>query len=108
MSYMLLIVEPTGQRAERTEAQGREAYGRMKAFGDALRAQGKLKAVESLAGMGEAVRVSRARCIASPAPVAAIKRRYPSCQEGISPSTAATVTRPRALAAARAGNLGDT
>lgn len=60
MSYMLLIVEPTGQRAERTEAQGREAYGRMKAFGDALRAQGKLKAVESLAGMGDAVRVSRA------------------------------------------------
>ncbi len=60
MSYMLLIIEPAGQRAERTEAQGREVYARMQAFGDTLRAQGKLKAVESLAGMGDAVRVSQA------------------------------------------------
>lgn len=60
MSYMLLIIEPTGQRAERTEAQGREVYARMQAFGDALRAQGKLKAVESLEGMNNAVRVSQA------------------------------------------------
>ncbi|MBX3611557.1 MAG: dehydrogenase [Hydrogenophaga sp.] len=60
MSYMLLIVEPVGQRAERTEAQGREAYARMKAFGDRLQAEGKLRAVESLAGLGDAVRVSAA------------------------------------------------
>jgi len=57
---MLLIIEPTGQRAERTEAQGREVYARMQAFGDGLRAQGKLKAVESLEGMNSAVRVSQA------------------------------------------------
>jgi hypothetical protein len=60
VSYMLLIIEPAGQRAERTEAQGREVYARMQAFGDALRAQGKLKAVESLEGMSSAVRVSQA------------------------------------------------
>lgn len=57
---MLLIIEPAGQRAERTEAQGREVYARMQAFGESLRAQGKLRAVESLAGMDSAVRVSQA------------------------------------------------
>lgn len=60
VSYMLLIIEPAGQRAERTETQGREAYARMQAFGETLRAQGKLKAVESLAGLSDAVRVSQA------------------------------------------------
>ncbi|MBL0945035.1 MAG: dehydrogenase [Hydrogenophaga sp.] len=60
MSYMLLIVEPNGQRATRTEAQGREAYAQMQAFGESLRAQGKLAAVASLAGLGDAVRVSEA------------------------------------------------
>lgn len=57
MSYMLLIVEPTGQRAERTEAEGRELYARMQRFGEDLMAQGKLKAVESLASQTSAVRV---------------------------------------------------
>lgn len=57
---MLLIIEPTGQRATRTEAEGREAYARMQAFGESLRAQGRLKAVESLAGLNDAVRVSQA------------------------------------------------
>ena len=46
MSYMLLIVEPPQQRRARTEAQGREAYARMQQFGEELRAQGKLRAVE--------------------------------------------------------------
>ncbi len=58
MSYMLLIVEPTEQRAGRTEAEGREAYARMQRFGAELQAQGKLKAVESLASQRHAVRVS--------------------------------------------------
>lgn len=57
---MLLIIEPVGQRAERTEAQGREAYARMQRFGEALREQGRLSASASLAGQGEAVRVSQA------------------------------------------------
>ena len=57
-SYMLLIIEPPAQRATRTEAQGREVYARMQSFGDALRQQGKLLAVESLASQASAVRVS--------------------------------------------------
>jgi len=60
MSYMLLIHEPVGQRATRTEAEGRDAYAAMVAFGERLAAQGRLKAVESLAGLDSAVRVSHA------------------------------------------------
>ncbi len=60
MSYMLLIVEPVGQRATRTEAQGREAYASMRRFGESLAAQGKLKAMESLSSHATAVRVSQA------------------------------------------------
>ena len=60
MSYMLLIHEPVGQRATRCEAEGRAAYAAMVAFGERLAAQGKLKAVESLAGLDGAVRVSHA------------------------------------------------
>jgi len=57
-TYMLLIIEPPAQRATRTEAQGREVYARMQAFGEGLRKQGKLLAVESLASQASAVRVS--------------------------------------------------
>lgn len=59
MSYMLLIVEPVGQRATRTEAEGRAAYAAMQRFGEAIAAAGQLAAVESLAGPSQAVRVSR-------------------------------------------------
>lgn len=57
MSHMLLIIEPTGQRSTRTEAQGREVYARMQRFGESLKARGKLLAVESLASQSHAVRV---------------------------------------------------
>lgn len=57
MSYMLLIIEPPQQRRERTEAEGREAYASMQRFGESLRADGKLLAVESLASQSGAVRV---------------------------------------------------
>lgn len=60
MSFMLLIVEPVGQRATRDEAEGQEAYAQMQRFGAALAAAGKLQAVESLASTASAVRVSRA------------------------------------------------
>ncbi len=60
MSYLLLIIESAGQRATRTEAEGREAYAQMQRFGEGLAAQGKLKAVESLASLDTAVRVSHA------------------------------------------------
>ncbi len=57
MSYMLLIVEPVGQRAQRTRLEGEAAYASMARFADSLRARGKLKAVESLASSDSAVRV---------------------------------------------------
>ena len=38
--YMLLILEPHGQRAARTEAEGREAYDRMLRYADELKAKG--------------------------------------------------------------------
>jgi hypothetical protein len=58
MSYMLLIVEPTGQRRTRTEAQGREAYAQMLRFGDTLKSRGLLLATESLKSQDEARRVT--------------------------------------------------
>jgi hypothetical protein len=57
MSYMLLILEPPGQRRQRSEAEGREVYAQMQRFGEQLQAQGKLLAVESLASHTSAVRV---------------------------------------------------
>ena len=57
MRYMLMIVEPPEQRGTRTPAEGREVYARMSAFGDELRTEGKLLAVESLASSTRATRV---------------------------------------------------
>lgn len=57
MSYMLLIHEPLGQRAERTLDEGKAAYARMLAFGQELREQGLLVASESLKSHEDAVRV---------------------------------------------------
>jgi hypothetical protein len=48
MSYMLLIVEPVGQRRERTEDEGRGLYERMLQFADDLKRRGKLVAAQSL------------------------------------------------------------
>jgi hypothetical protein len=58
MPYMLLIMEPTGQRKTRTEAQGREAYDQMLRFGADLKARGLLLAAESLSGLDGAARVA--------------------------------------------------
>lgn len=57
MSYMLLIIEPVGQRAQRSRPEGEAAYESMLRFAESLRARGKLKAVESLASTASAVRV---------------------------------------------------
>ena len=57
MSYLLLIVEPIGQRAERTPDEGRAAYDEMLRFGEDLKARGLLVAAQSLASTDEAVRV---------------------------------------------------
>jgi hypothetical protein len=57
MNVLLLIHEPRGQRAERSLAQGQEAYGQMLGFAEALKQEGKLRAVESLAGDEQGTRV---------------------------------------------------
>ena len=57
MAYMLLIMEPRGQRAERSPEQAQEAYAEMVRFGDGLRARGLLTASESLRSDNAGVRV---------------------------------------------------
>ena len=49
MSYMLLIVEPLGQRAERGLPAGEQAYQRMLDFTAGLQGRGLLEASNSLA-----------------------------------------------------------
>lgn len=58
MHYMLLILEPHGQRAERTEAEGRAAYDAMLRHADMLKARGVLRAAQSLRTDTEGVRVN--------------------------------------------------
>lgn len=48
VSYMLLIIEPVGQRQERTEDEGRGLYERMLRYADELRRRGLLLAAQSL------------------------------------------------------------
>jgi hypothetical protein len=48
MSYMLLIVEPRGQRHERTLNEGQGLYQRMVDYGESLKKQGLLVATNSL------------------------------------------------------------
>lgn len=57
MSYMMLIHEPVGQRATRSELEGRALYERMLRFGDALREEGVLLGAQSLAPLSQAARV---------------------------------------------------
>jgi len=59
MRYMLLIVEPPGQRATRSRDEGEAAYAAMREFGEKLRQRGQLVAVESLASHTRAARVQR-------------------------------------------------
>lgn len=58
MPHMLLIHEPVGQRAARTEAEGRAAYDSMLRWGAELRDRGILIAAESLAALDGAARVT--------------------------------------------------
>lgn len=57
MAYMLLIVEPIGQRQTRTRAEGEAAYAEMVAFGQGLKQRGLLAASESLKSQTDATRV---------------------------------------------------
>lgn len=58
MPYMLLVMEPPGQRATRDLPQGQEAYDRMVRFGEGLRARGILKACDSLGSVAKGTRVA--------------------------------------------------
>ncbi len=59
VSYMLLIMEPQGQRQERTEAEGHVLYDRMIRFSEELKSRGLLKASQSLKSDTEGVRVQQ-------------------------------------------------
>ncbi|TAN00881.1 MAG: dehydrogenase [Rhodanobacteraceae bacterium] len=48
MAYMLFVAEPRGQRAERTEDEGRVLYARMQRYADDLKERGVLRAYSSL------------------------------------------------------------
>ncbi|HTN49923.1 MAG TPA: YciI family protein [Burkholderiaceae bacterium] len=58
MGYMLLIVEKTGAREERTEAEGRVLYDRMLQFSAELKARGLLKMSQALRTDALGTRVS--------------------------------------------------
>ena len=70
MSYMLLIQEAVGQRATRTDEEGRALYDQMLRFGDALREEGVLLGAQSLAPLSRATRVrvedGKARAVDGP------------------------------------------
>lgn len=57
MGYMLLIVEPAGQRRERSEEQGRAVYERMLRFAAGLKQRGLLTLTQSLRSDADGVRV---------------------------------------------------
>ena len=57
MPYMLLIVEPPGQRTERGLEAGKRVYDQMLGFAETLKARGVLHGVESLASDAKAVLV---------------------------------------------------
>jgi hypothetical protein len=52
MSYLLLIIEPAGQRAHRGLEDGRVAFDRMVAYAESLKARGVLLGTNSLKAAG--------------------------------------------------------
>ena len=55
--YMLLIIEPTGQRTERGPEGGRQVYDRMVRFAADLKERGILQGTNSLASTRSATRI---------------------------------------------------
>lgn len=70
MSYMLLIIEPRGQREARTPEEGQAAYDAMTGFAESLRTQGLLLGANALKheskGARVQVREGRARLLDGP------------------------------------------
>ena len=61
MPYLLLILEPKGQRRERSTAEGQAVYGRMLDYARTLKERGVLVAVESLREDGVRLNVEAGR-----------------------------------------------
>lgn len=59
MKYMLLMMEPVGQREARTKAAGQDVYARMVRWGESLQNRGLLLAAESLASLARASRLQK-------------------------------------------------
>lgn len=59
MAYALLVVEKVGDRARRSEPEGRELYARMLRFSEELKARGVLSLSQALTSEVQAVRVRR-------------------------------------------------
>lgn len=57
MPYALLIVEPVGQRASRSEEEGRDLFAQMTRWGKSLQRRGLLLGVQSLRSDADGVRV---------------------------------------------------
>ena len=57
MSYLLLVIEPPGQRATRSQEQGEEAFAQMLRFADDLKARNLLLGTHSLTSDTCGVRV---------------------------------------------------
>ena len=70
MAYMLMLVEPVGQREERGVEAGKVVYDRMLGFAETLKQRGILRGVESLAGLEKGARLQvrdgRARVLDGP------------------------------------------
>jgi hypothetical protein len=58
MAYLLLVVEPAGQRQARTEEQGRELYESMLRFSADLKRRGVLTMSQALKSADAAARVT--------------------------------------------------
>jgi hypothetical protein len=65
MSYLLLIVEPAGQRAARGEQEGRAAYDAMLRFADGLKSRGKLVLAQALSSERRRLQVRDGRTVES-------------------------------------------
>ena len=57
MSFMMLIVEPIGQRAQRTTEEGHAAYDSMMQFAADLKSRGLLQDAQSLKSEKEGVKL---------------------------------------------------
>jgi hypothetical protein len=57
MAYMLLVVEPPGQRGTRTDDEGRAVYARMVRFSEELKQRGLLTMSQSLKSDASGTRV---------------------------------------------------